>query len=174
VIHDRTEQASARLRSYAERKLSRLSRHFDRVLDAQVELTREAARTNSWTVQIVVHMDGRKHPLAQARETAADVQSALDLAIDKVDRQVVKLKEKIKIERKRPGGNGAGGADVRERDPGPERIRLRLRPESLADAEAALAGNARGFHIFLDEDSGEIAVCYRRPDGGLAVIEPVT
>ena len=29
------------------------------------------------------------------------------------------------------------------------------------------------FHLFLDEDSGEIHLLYRRMDGTMAVIEPV-
>jgi len=46
-------------------------------------------------------MDGRRHAVATAREADLDRQTALDLGLDKVDRQVIKLKEKIK-ERKRP------------------------------------------------------------------------
>src|SRR2546421_1559242 len=101
---DRTAEPPARIRPYAERRRRRVARHFDRVLDAEVEFSHAARRTQppACMVQIVVHMDGRKHPLAQARETRPDCQAALDLALDKVDRQVVRLKEKIKVEKKRP------------------------------------------------------------------------
>ena len=121
-----------------------------------------------------MRMDGRRHPLAQARERGTDLKSVLDLALDKIDRQVVKLKEKIKIEKKRPPAVvGAGAAAERERDEGPERIRLKLRPESITDAVAALDTADQPFYVFLDETSGAVNVCFRRPNGGLAVIEPV-
>ena len=174
VVHDRTEELPARVRTYAEQRLVRVARHFDRVVEAEVEFEKESRRGSSpfCMVQINVRMDGRRHPLAQARERGTDAKAALDLALDKVDRQVVKLKEKIKIEKKRP----AAVVDEergRERDPGPERIRLKLRPESIADAEAALDTADQPFYVFLDEASGAVNVCFRRADGGLAVIEPV-
>ena len=174
VVHDRTEELPARVRTYAEQRLVRVARHFDRVVEAEVEFEKESRRGGSpfCMVQISVRMDGRRHPLAQARERGTDAKAALDLALDKVDRQVVKLKEKIKIEKKRPTPVLAEERG-RERDPGPERIRLKLRPESIADAEAALDTADQPFYVFLDEASGAVNVCFRRSDGGLAVIEPV-
>jgi putative sigma-54 modulation protein len=178
VIHDRTEEAPARLRGYAERKLTRLSRHFDRVLHAEVEFCNEHKRNEpARMVRILVHMDGRHGPLLKARETAPELQAALDLALDKLDRQVVRLKEKIKKKPRPASVRHAGdtallmAATVRERIP--ERLRVRLRPESVEDAKQALEANGHVFRVFLDEDSGEINVAYRRGDGSVAVIEPV-
>jgi putative sigma-54 modulation protein len=178
VIHDRTCELPARLRGYAEKKLVRLSRHFDRVLEAEVDVDHLSKRSQepAREVQIVVRLDGRKHPVARARERGPDAQAALDLALDKIDRQVVKLKEKIKVEKKRPAGPApleALEAGAEEREPGLERIRMKLRPESLDDVEEALNADGKVFHVFLDEDSGEVHVAYRRRNGNLAVIEPV-
>ncbi|HEX6349609.1 MAG TPA: HPF/RaiA family ribosome-associated protein, partial [Candidatus Dormibacteraeota bacterium] len=119
-----------------------------------------------------VHMDGRRHPVASAREADLDRHAALDLALDKIDRQVTKLKEKIK-ERKRPDPEAAQ-LPLKVSANGPARIRLKLRPESLQEAEAVLRrDDGQQFHLFLDEDSGGIQLVYRRQDGSLAVIEPV-
>jgi len=174
VVHDRTGELPDRLRTYAERKLVRLSRHFDRVLDAEVEFKPERRRSQepAQVVTITVHMDGRRHPVASAREADLSRQTALDLALDKIDRQVVKLKEKIK-ERKRPDPDAAP-VPLKVSGNGPARIRLKLRPESLQEAEAVLRrDDSQQFHLFLDEDSGEIQLVYRRLDGSVAVIEPV-
>jgi putative sigma-54 modulation protein len=178
VVHDRTEELPARVREYAEKRLLRVGRHFDRVVEAVVEFAKESRRDGNpfCSVQIVVHMDGRRHPLAQARDRGPDVKAVLDRTLDKVDRQVVKLKEKIKIEKKRAAAQ-ASRPDQQDqaapRDPGPERFRMKLKPQALAEAEAALAQSPHPFYVFLDEDSGEINICYRRRDGGLAVVEPV-
>ena len=174
VIHDRTEELPARLRSYAERKLERLSRHFDRVLDAVVEFDRESrGRAQLESVEITVHLDGRRHPLARAKESAGERRAALDLALDKVDRQVSKFKEKIKVEKKRPAATATAPDGGLERHPAPERVRLKLRPETLEDVSSRLDAEPGRFRVYLDEDSGQVNVAYRKADGGVAVIEPV-
>jgi putative sigma-54 modulation protein len=176
VINDRTEAVPVGVHTYAERKLDRLGRHFDRVILAEVEFCQDARRNSNppCTVQITVHLDGRRHPLATARETAIRPREALDLALDKVDRQVLKLKEKIKDHK---GAPATGEIFVEQEAPAPapglERVTLRVRPMTLDQAEAALAASELPFHLFRDEDSGEIQVCYRRPDGGLTVVEPL-
>jgi hypothetical protein len=75
------------------------------------------------------------------------------------------------VEKKRPAAPVAEFEP--ERDPGPERIVLKLRPETLDDAVAALDTADQPFYVFLDEETGGVNVCFRRPDGGIAVIEPV-
>jgi putative sigma-54 modulation protein len=173
VIHDRTDGLPARMRAYTESKLIRLSRHFDKVLEAEVEFDSERKRSQepARVVRITVRAVGRKMSLINARETGPDLQATLDRALDKVDRQIVKLKERIKARKKK--------AQVLDPEPVrpavdavPERVRMRLLPESIEDAEAALASNGQIFHVFLNEDSGEINIAYRRTDGRLAVIEP--
>jgi putative sigma-54 modulation protein len=101
--------------------------------------------------------------------------SALDLALDKIDRQVVKYKDKVTHRKKAvsplrvPAEDGAGEA----KSPEPERIRMKLRPQSIADAVAELEADGQAFHVFLDEDSGAIEIVTRRADGSVAVIEPI-
>jgi len=178
VVHDRTGELPARVRQYAEKRLLRVGRHFDRVVEAAADVGRESRRDGSpfCSVQITVQMDGRRHPLAQAREIGPDVKAVLDRALDKVDRQVVKLKEKIKIEKKRAAALAAVPREDDEaavRDPGPARFRMKLRPQTAADAEAALGQSAHPFYVFLEESSGEVHICYRRRDGSLAIVEAV-
>lgn len=175
VVHDRTGELPAPLRAYAERKLERLGRHLDLVVEAEAEFDRERrkSQTPAHTVQLIVRTDGRRHPLAQALELAAEPRAAFDLALDKIDRQVVKLKEKIKSARKRGGSAPAPVAAAAAAPEGPERVRVHLRPETMAAAERELDLNGHQFRVYLDEDTGEIGVLYRKADGSVAVIEPV-
>ena len=178
-MHDRTAGLPDQLVHYAEQRLLRVSRHFDRVQAVDVDFEDESRRGSnpSCVVRITVHTDGRRHPVAHAHETALDPRSALDLALDKVDRQVVKLKEKIKIERKRASvaavSGDAGSEPELEGGGELERVRMKLHPQSIEDAEEALAAGRNPFYVFLDEGTGMVNVCFRRPDGGLTVIEPV-
>jgi putative sigma-54 modulation protein len=174
VIHDRTEELVPRLRTYTEHRLEKLTRHFDRVLEAEVHFDPESKRgvEHEKIVRILVHMDGRKTPLLTAAERGRDLQAALDLAFEKVDRQVLKLKGKI-VDRHRPRA-----AESESKQPtatvtdGPERVITKVKAESVSQATDALEVNGHLFHLFLDDDTGDLNVIYRRGDGSVAIIEP--
>ena len=122
-----------------------------------------------------IHLDGRRTPVLSAHERGADAMSALDLALDKIDRQVVKYKEKV-THRKKPVSPvrvPMADADKEARSPEPERIRMKLRPMTISDAVDELEADGQAFLVFLDEDSGAIEIVARRADGSVAVIEPV-
>ena len=119
-------------------------------------------------------MDGRRTPVLSAHERGADALSALDLALDKIDRQVVKYKEKVTHRKKPLSPVRVPPQDGEEaRSPEPERIRLKLRPMTVSDAVAELEADGQAFYVYQDEDSGAIQIVARRADGSVAVIEPI-
>ena len=177
VLHDRTDGLGQEVRENAERKLARLERHFGKVADADVDFSEERKRSGLATIvcRINIHLDGRRTPVLSAHERGADALSALDLALDKIDRQVVKYKEKVTHRKKPVSAVRVPPQEAGEepRSPEPERIRLKLRPMSIADAVAELEADGQAFLVFLDEDSGAIEIVARRADGSVAVIEPI-
>ncbi len=176
VLHDRTDLVGPELREYAQRKLTRLEHHFGRVAEAELEFSPEAKRSTLLTVlcRINVRVDGRHTPLLSAHESGADPQAAFDLAFDKIDRQVVKLKEKRTTRKKAVSAVRVPPQDDgKEKETEPERIRLKLRPVSVHEAVAELQSDGQTFHVFLDEDSGLIEIAFRRSDGSIGIIEPV-
>jgi putative sigma-54 modulation protein len=176
VLNDRTAGLSPELKDYAERKLARLEKHFGRVADVEVDFSEESKRFGLAVnvCRINVHVNGRRAPVLSAHERGSDAQTALDLALDKIDRQVVKLKER-RTNRKQPVSLLRVPPEEPEprRSSEPERIRMKLKPESIADAVAELEADGQSFHVFLEEDSGGIQIVFRRADGSVAVIEPV-
>ena len=176
VLHDRTNGLGQEVRDTAQRKLDRLTRHFGKVVDAEVEFSEERKQSDltTFVCRIILHLDGHRAPVLYARERGADPQSALDLALDKIDRQVVAFKEKV-THRRQP----VSPVRVPPRPPAPsrpeepERLRMKLRPMSQAEAVSELQADSQPVVVYLDEDSGEIQIMVRRADGSLAVIEPV-
>jgi putative sigma-54 modulation protein len=175
VIQDQTEELDPRLRRYTEKRLDKLSRHFEKVLEAEVHFTPESRRggeTEEAAVKILIHPDGRKKPILKAEARGRDLQVALDLALDKVDIQLLKLKDRIvnrhhsKWEESEPA---APAGTVTEE---PERVITRVKAESVSQAMDALEENGHLFHLFLDEDTGDLRVIYRRADGSVAIMEP--
>jgi len=177
VLHDRTNGLGQEVREVVQHKLTRLDRHFGKVAEAEVEFTEERKRSGLATTvcRINLRLDGRRAPVLHARERGADPQSALDLALDKIDRQVVAFKEKV-THRKQAVSPVRVPTAEEPRAPrvaSLERLRLKLRPMSEAEAVSELQADSQPVVVYLNEDTGEIQIMVRRADGSLAVIEPV-
>jgi putative sigma-54 modulation protein len=78
------------LRSYVEKKLERVTRHFDHVIDVHCVLTVEKLLQKA---EATLHMRGETvHAIAEDQ----DMYAAIDALTDKLDRRVVKHKEKTR------------------------------------------------------------------------------
>jgi putative sigma-54 modulation protein len=78
------------LRDYVHGKFERLKRHFDQVIDAHVILTVEKLRHRAEAAMIV---SGNR---LFADDVQEDMYAAIDCLVDKLDRQIVKHKEKLR------------------------------------------------------------------------------
>jgi putative sigma-54 modulation protein len=76
------------MRSYITGKLERITRHFDHVIDVNVIVSVEKLVQK---VEANVHLSG-KDIFVESRD--ADMYAAIDSLIDKLDRQIIKHKEK--------------------------------------------------------------------------------
>ena len=76
------------IREYVMNKLSRVLRHFDHVIDTQVMLSVEPLRQKA---EITMHLRGKDIHCEASDE---NLYAAIDLLVDKLDRQVVRHKEK--------------------------------------------------------------------------------
>lgn len=76
------------IREYITTKLKRITRHFDHVIDVNVILS--VVKLNQ-KIEANVHVRG-KDIFAQVED--GDMYAAIDLLADKLDRQIVKHKEK--------------------------------------------------------------------------------
>lgn len=76
------------LKTYVDSKFERLARHFDHVINAHVVLSVEKL---SQKAEATLHVNGGKVFADSAHE---DMYAAIDGLIDKLDRQVLRLKEK--------------------------------------------------------------------------------
>ena len=76
------------LREYVEKKLGRISNHFDHVIDVKVTLRVEKLAQK---VEATIHVPGND---LHAESSDENMYSAIDILTDKLDRQVLKYKEK--------------------------------------------------------------------------------
>jgi len=177
----------APVRKLAEQRLARVLRPLnDSAVSAQVVVTREKTRFHA---EVTLHARGEHFLHGEA--TGRDAQTALSASIDKVERQVQKLKSKW-TERKRQGispakaasatpperGAAAFGTGLEQRDNGgqPMRIirarRYAVKPMSIDEAAIEVADGRDAFLVFRNSSTEEINVLFRRADGNLGLIEP--
>ncbi len=80
------------LRSYVNEKMNRLERHFDHVTKTHVILEVDKKRHIAEATMHVPGGNGSVH----ANSEHEDMYAAIDLLVDKLDRQIIKHKEKLK------------------------------------------------------------------------------
>ncbi|MFS1701720.1 ribosome hibernation promoting factor [Aestuariibacter sp. GS-14] len=78
------------LRNYVETKFTKLERHFDHISNVHVILNVEKL---SQKAEATVHLSGAE---VFASSEDSDMYAAIDSMVDKLDRQVIKHKEKLK------------------------------------------------------------------------------
>ena len=78
------------LRQYVEKKFRRITKHFDHVIDIHVVLTVEKLTHKA---EASLHVRGSK---IFANSNNEIMYAAVDSLVDKLDRQIVKHKEKLK------------------------------------------------------------------------------
>ncbi len=83
------------IREYVQSKLERIKRHFDQVIDIAVILTVDnlTEKEKRQKAEINLRLSGKT---VYVESLAQDLYAAIDILIDKLDRQVMKHKSKIK------------------------------------------------------------------------------
>ena len=83
------------IRSHVESTLERMKRNFDGVIDISVLLAVDnvSDKEKSQRAEINVNMSGKT---LHVESVASDLYAAIDLLMDKLDRQIVKAKTKSK------------------------------------------------------------------------------
>jgi len=86
------------IRDYVVSKLSRIERHFDHVIDVIVIMTVEKL---DQCIEANVHLSGKDIHVASHN---GDMYAAIDDLIDKLDRQVIRYKERFQVSRRGESG----------------------------------------------------------------------
>ncbi|MDH5372854.1 MAG: ribosome-associated translation inhibitor RaiA [Acidimicrobiia bacterium] len=176
-VRGRNTVVDERLREMAASKVAHAGRFFEGILDADVEFTEEQNRRvtdGRFKVEVTSRAAGQ---MMRVESTAESAEAALDLVVDKMEKRLRRLKERL-VQRSRKGRREAefGFADLEDDDgEGPEVVRVKqfvMKP--MTPEEAALQMDLLGhsFFFFQNAESDMPSVLYRRRDGALGLIEP--
>lgn len=115
-----------------------------------------------------------KHAVLRAEVTHADLYAAIDLAIDKLEDQIRRQKTRLTKKNKEKLAMAFIHADMDEEYQNEEVIRTKsISPDTMEVDEAVMRMEMlnHSFFIYRDDETNEIAVVYKRLDGGYGLIE---
>jgi putative sigma-54 modulation protein len=180
----RNLELTDRLRSEIERKLRRLDRMLHPEAEASVELIARASHSTESANIAEVTLVSNGHVL-RSTSAGATPMAAFDVVLDKLERQVVRSKERPRSVRERHSDE-VGSVLEREAlgtidpssitDERPSVVKIKrfdMQPMFEEDAISQMEELGHAFFVFLNAESNEVAVLYRRTDGSYGLIEPV-
>jgi putative sigma-54 modulation protein len=161
---------SEHLKNYVSEKLNRFDKYLYNPGEASVVLSVEKFRHIA-EINIVgdrLNINGK--------EETEDMYSAIDMTLDKLEKQIKKNKQKVREHRSGKGKHKeARNAEAPSYDEPPERrVVVRSIDYKPMDTEEAvmqmdLADN--NFMVFTNARSGQVNVIYRRKDGNFGLIQ---
>ena len=165
------------IREYVEAKVEKVERYFNEDVNATANVNLKVYNDKQTKVEVTIPM---KNLTLRAEERNNDMYAAVDLIVDKLERQI--RKHKTKVNRKFREREGAGvyfanvtknGADV-EQDEEFQIVRTKqfdLKP--MDQEEAILQMNMLGhdFYIYTDAETDSTNIVYKRQDGKYGLIE---
>ena len=164
------------IREYVEAKVEKVERYFNEDVNATANVNLKVYNDKQTKVEVTIPM---KNVTLRAEERNNDMYAAVDLIVDKLERQI--RKHKTKVNRKFRDREGAGvyfatatknGAEVEEEEYQVVRTKqFDLKP--MDQEEAILQMNMLGhdFYIFTDAESDATNIVYKRKDGKYGLIE---
>jgi putative sigma-54 modulation protein len=178
-VYTRSMEITERIKEYVEKKVSKLDRFLPDIEETRVDLAYNKSARNAadrHIAQITLHGKGY---ILRAEEGADDLFTAIDAAIDKIQRQI----ERYKGKRHHGRGDGTPASEVAAEVSSPAEIEgpavIARRKEfvlvPMDEMEAVEQMNLLGqehFFVFYNANTSAVNVLYRRRDGTYGLIDP--
>lgn len=170
-------QVTAALREFVEKKVGRLTKYFDDPLPVDVQVTMRVLKGEG-TIEVTIPLNG---VIIRAEETHDDMYAAIDLVVEKLERQIRKHKTKLMRKLKVEMNNRAIQREAQpvavlaeEEDVDIDIVRTKrfdLKPMDAQEAVMQMDMLGHSFFVFQNSETNDVNVVYRRNDGRYGLIE---
>lgn len=153
----------------AEKKLAKVEKFFGDSASAKITATVEKSIQ---TVEVTVYNDGM---IIRAQTKAQNMNDALDECVDIIVRQIRKNKTKLSKKLRSEALVNLAADDSVDEEKEFEVVRVKnipVKPESVEEAILQMNLLSHQFYMFRNSATGNVAVVYKRNDGGYGIIEP--
>ena len=160
------------LRSHIEKKLEKIRKHFDRIIEVRVVLSVEKYRQFA---EITILGNGINF---HSRESTEDMYVSVDKAVEKIERQLRRRTSKLRqTKRKKPAEPEIAAREAVETTPEQEMTEqygqyvvtineVLAKPMSVEEAIMQLDVSDGEFFAFVNEQTDEVNLVYRKKEGG--------
>lgn len=177
----RNHDLPERFVDHATPRLQDLPHFHERLSDTRVLLT---GKRGLHDVEITCDIGGH---VLRAIERDSDPLSAFDRALEKLQRQITRYKDRLVDRRKRAGQHRGVDMPVVQPEPEVEEVEApavpvdfeivrvkshTLKPMTPEEAVLQMEMLGHDFFVFFDGSADRVGVVYRRRDGGYGLIEP--
>lgn len=165
------------LRDYIEKKVRKLERYFNEPVQADVHVNLKVYN-DAQEIEITVPLQGL---LLRGEESHPDMYAAIDLVVEKLERQIRKHKTRINRKARQEGSVKEMFATVIETNADEEEEeefeivrtkRFSLKPMDADEAILQMDMLGHNFFVYSDAETSRTNVVYRRKDGKYGLIEP--
>ncbi|ENH98421.1 hypothetical protein J416_00499 [Gracilibacillus halophilus YIM-C55.5] len=170
------------IRNYVEKKIGKLERYFDTPPTSDVNVN-ISVYNDEQQIEVTIPMTNL---LLRAEEQHMDLYAAIDLVVDKLERQIRKHKTKVNRKFRHQGAAKHVFAEMEkeaiaqqqqevEDDSDIEIVRTKrfdLKPMDSEEAVLQMDMLGHAFFVFTNADTGTTNVVYKRRDGRYGLIEP--
>jgi len=168
IVNGRHLEITPALKNYSIDKMSKFEKYLSNIGETIVTLSVEKYRHKA---EVLMKVNGY---MIQAESVTGEIYSSIDEVVEKLEKQVVKYKEKLQTFRKSDKKTAGAPAEKKE---GTGNIikhkKFEMKPMSAEEAVDQMDLLDKNFFIFANMTTGDINVVYRRGDGNFGLIEPV-
>ena len=177
IIQGRHLDITDGIRSYTEGKMEKLQKFSENITELYVTLGAAKLKTgNSHTADVLMKVNGT---FFKAIATETDLYAAIDKVKDILEGHLVKHKDKIVDTRnhnareKKVRFNAETGLVETTEEKKIVEVSVQPRPMSVEEAILQLEALTKDFFVFMNSDTNEMNVVYKRRDGNYGHIIPV-
>lgn len=166
------------LKEYVEKKVGRIERYFDTPPTSEVNVTMKVVK-DAHSIEVTVQLPG---VVLRGEEANEDMYAAIDLVVEKIERQIRKHKTKINRKFRQEGSlrtlfkeevsTNHVSTEEEEELQLVRTKRFNIKPMDIEEAILQMDMLGHSFFVFSNSESEEVNVVYKRKDGRYGLIEP--
>ncbi len=180
-IRGRNIEVTDALKDYTTKRLSKLDKYLDETRTAQVAMSLEGEKhKEKHKVEVTIPLNGL---MIRAEVGAEDMYAAIDLVVEKLDKQIDKHKTKLYRRHRGAGLRQVVAEEAKpvnldlekeygDRFPIVKTKRFVMKPMDTEEAIMQMGLLGHTFFMFYNANTGSINVVYKRLDGNYGLIEP--
>jgi putative sigma-54 modulation protein len=164
-------EISDSLKEMVNKKVKKLDRYFEPETEVSIVMSTQRARH---IVEITIPFDG---VILRGEEATDDMYTSIEHVVQKLEKQI--HHHRTRLEKRLRGGAFHGDAPDMGLQSGANNVnvirtkRFAIKPLDVDEAALQMQLLGHDFFVFMNSDSGEVNVLYRRKDGQLGLIEPM-